>query len=141
MSIVRLDIVKLLEPFAKGMNVKVINCGGIFQLPYETRSINLFDRMIRNKISRVDIGGKSYHVLVFLDNAGLRRRYYVCVGSTIRITTSDRLVSDDMSGLKLRVKAPAIVIDGCRIELEWSRSRFILTSNIIESCRRCYRAA
>ncbi|BES82130.1 hypothetical protein PABY_16970 [Pyrodictium abyssi] len=141
MGIVRLDIVKLLEPFAKDMNVEVISRGDVLQLPYKTRSINLFDRVIKNKMSRVDIGGKSYHVLVFLDEAGLRRQYYVCVGSVIRVTTDARMVSDDMSGLKLRVRAPVIVIDECRIELEWSRSRFVLTSSMIESCRRCYKVA
>lgn len=137
----RLDIVKFLEPFAKDMNVEVISRGDVLRLPYETRSINLFDRVIKSKISRVDIGGKSYHVLVFFDEVGLRRRYYVCVGSVIRVTTDARMVSDDMSGLKLRVRAPVIVIDECRIELEWSRSRFVLTSSMIEPCHRCYKVA
>ncbi|OWJ55036.1 hypothetical protein Pdsh_04915 [Pyrodictium delaneyi] len=139
MSIVHPDIDKLLEAISIDKPVVLTRKGNIIKIPYETRNIDIFKQIIADNLFRVRIGNNNLELLLFVDESSISKRYYVCIGSKVNVSTKWATVNDVLSGLRLRVKVPAIIIDDCMIELEWSKSRFVLTPASVRSCRRCQR--
>ncbi|KSW11890.1 hypothetical protein CF15_03565 [Pyrodictium occultum] len=136
-----IDIVRLLERLIDHNRIEAVEKGGVLEIPYDTRDLQAFSQVLRRRISRVKAGGREHQVLILLDRKGLSRSYYVCIGSHIGLECRKRIVEDKLSGLRLWVQAPVLVIDNCRVELEWRGSRFVLARSIVERCGRCRRIA
>ena len=102
------------------------------RLPYETRDFKSFKRLVETRKARCG----SLEVISFMDE-GLRKRLITCRAPVIAVEFVDKLVSDELSGLRHVVRAPVLRIGDCRVVLRWARSRFVLRSSDLRACKLC----
>ncbi len=102
------------------------------RLPYETRDFRGFSRLVETR--KADCGG--LEVIAFVEE-GLRKRLIVCRAPVIGVESVEKLVSDELSGLRHVVRVPVLRVGDCRIVLRWSRSRFVLHGSDLLGCNLC----
>jgi len=107
-------------------------------IPYETRSPSTARIIVEKRVRELHCGDTVLKIIVFEYRGDLRNRLYVCLGKNIGVVFEETNVDDVMSGLRLRVKHPTIVIDDCRVAFQWAKSRFTLTLGALERCKRCF---
>ncbi|ABM80816.1 hypothetical protein [Hyperthermus butylicus] len=106
------------------------------RLPYSSRDDRQLRLVITSASAHIEAGEGTYSVIVF-ERQALRRMLFVCVAKSIKLESDEEHVRDELSGLKLRVKVPVIVLDDCMIKFHWKRSVVELDEEAIAACNSC----
>ncbi len=68
---------------------------------------------------------------------GVKRRCYICQGRSIEVRYRRVNVTDKLSGLRLKVRQPILVIDGEVLEFKWRGTMFCLEEEELIKSGKC----
>jgi hypothetical protein len=103
-------------------------------LPYRTRGARIRGALSKRIISINECGISAIAFRV----RGIREFLIVCIAPKIElILMQESLYSDELSGLKMRLRKPVLIIGDCRIPFEWRRTSMVLEPGKLEKCGYC----
>lgn len=104
------------------------------KLPYRSRGGRLESVFMRRVVTVERCGLKALLFLV----EGLRRTYVLCLSNSITVGFEEESrVSDELSGLRMKLRKPVIMIGSCRIPFRWKGSVMVLDAGDVEKCEYC----
>ncbi len=118
---------------------RIIREPRVIELPLSGRPEALVRRLAR-AAGEVACGRATYRLLV-LRCRGFPSYGLVWAAEAYTVATENIVALDELSGLRLQLRAPVLRLDGCTAELTWRRTRFELSCAQLERCEACVKVS